>query len=70
MEPTLLVTVPLPTTLTVRVWVSMVKVAVTDLSPSIVTVFGLLVPLRAPLQPVKDQPVAGVAVSATGVPKS
>ena len=44
------------------------KVAVTDLLAFIVTVLGLSVPLRSPLQPVKVQPASAVAVSSTAVP--
>ena len=49
---------------------SISKVAVTDLLASMVTSLGLALPVIASLQPVKVQPVAGVAVRATTVPKS
>lgn len=44
------------------------KVAVTDKLLFIVSVQVLLVPLQAPLQPVKYDPLAAVAVSFTAVP--
>ena len=46
-----------------------VNVAVTDLSASIVTVVGFVVPVTAPLQPVKFELAAGLAVSCTTVPQ-
>ena len=42
-----------------------VKTAVTTLFSFIVTVAGLVVPDASPIQPVKDQPAAGVAVICT-----
>ena len=62
---------PDPLTLVVSVNVPVVfcvKVAVTVLFASIVTLIGVVVPLTAPLQPVKLQPDAGVAVRLTTVP--
>jgi hypothetical protein len=61
-----LVTVPLPVTLTVNVD-SWVKVAVTARAVLIVTVQPP-VPLQAPLQPLKTQPLVAVAVKVTFVP--
>jgi hypothetical protein len=67
----LLVTVPVPVPLfaTVRLYVVgvVVNVAVTLLAASSVTK-QLPVPVHAPLQPVKVEPVAGVALNATLVP--
>jgi hypothetical protein len=64
-----LVTVPapLPDLVTVRVKVFSAKVAVTERAALIVTV-QVLVPVQAPLQPVKVEPVAGAAVKVTMVP--
>ena len=45
-----------------------VKVAVTDLLPFIVTVVGLVVPLASPDQPLKVYPLSGVAVKVTDPP--
>ena len=64
-----LITVPPP----VPVFVTsrtgfVVKVAVTDLAPLIVSVQVVLLPVHAPLQPAKDAPWAGAAVSVTPVP--
>jgi hypothetical protein len=61
-----LVTLPLPDTVAdnVKTWTN---VAVTDCGEFIVTVHPAL-PLQAPLQPLKAQPLAGVAVKVTGVP--
>jgi hypothetical protein len=61
-----LVTVPLPETVAdnVKTWVN---VADTDCGEFIVTVHPAL-PLQAPPQPLKVQPLAGVAVKVTGVP--
>ncbi len=67
----LLVTVPLPLPALVTVRVNpivKVKVAVTDLLASMRTVQVVAVPLQAPLQPVKVEPAAGVAVRVTVVP--
>src|SRR5580704_827326 len=61
-----LVTVPLPVTLTERVWLC-ANVAVTASAAFIVTT-QLPVPLQAPLQPLKAQPAAGVGVKVTCVP--
>ena len=63
----LLVTVPLPATVTSRAYEICVKVAVTLLLASTVTV-QMPVPLHAPLQPVNAEPPAAVAVSVTIVP--
>jgi hypothetical protein len=68
----LLLTVPLPVPalLTVRVKVlggAVLKVALTDLAASIVTV-QLPVPLQAPPHPANTEPEAGVGVRVTEVP--
>jgi len=55
---------PVPERRTVTVSLISVKVAVTDLAPFMVTV-QVLVPVQAPVQPVKWEPVAGTAVSVT-----
>jgi hypothetical protein len=60
-------TMPLPVVETFNVYMFVVNVAVTDLAASIVTMHEP-VPVHAPLQPVKVEPVAGVAVSVTDVP--
>ena len=44
------------------------KVAVTVFEPSMVT-WQVPVPVQAPLQPVKNEPAAGAAVSTTTVPE-
>jgi hypothetical protein len=44
-----------------------VNVAVTTLLPLIVNVAGLAVPVRSPLQPVKVEPVVGIAVRVMAV---
>ena len=44
------------------------KVAPTDLSASIVTSKGLVLPVASPLQPVKLKPAAATAVRLTTVP--
>ena len=62
-----LVTVPLPVLPTESAKDSCVKVADTLCAEFIVTM-QLPVPLQAPPQPVKRQPVVGVAVKVTGVP--
>ena len=59
-----LVTVPLPATLTLSVYWVCANVAVTLCAAFIVTT-QLPKPLQAPLQPLKPQPSAGVAVSVT-----
>jgi hypothetical protein len=46
-----------------------VKVVVTVFAEFIVIVVGLAEPERAPLQPAKLEPVAGVAVRVTTVPE-
>ncbi len=51
--------------MTVRVYWSWVKVAVTVLSPSMVIESGLVEPVRSPLHAEKVQPASGVAVSWT-----
>ena len=64
-----LVTVPLPVpallSVSAKVWV--VKVAVSERAAVMLTV-QVLVPVHAPLQPLKVEPAAGVAVSVTAVP--
>src|SRR5438093_65856 len=64
------VIVPLAPAEAVMVYVLIANVAVTVLSPSMVTDTGLVVPVAAPLQPAKCQPAAGVAVSCTVLPWS
>ena len=61
------VPVPGPALVTERVKVCGLKVAVTDWAAVIVTVH-VPVPLHAPLQPVKVEPVVGAAVSVTEAP--
>jgi hypothetical protein len=65
----LLVTVPVPVpdfeTVKLNIW--SVKIAVTSRAWVIVTL-QVPVPVQAPLQPAKVEPVAGVAVRVTGVP--
>src|SRR5213076_214342 len=65
-----LVTVPLPVPagVTVRVKVCTVKVAVTVVAAERVTVQAPVPEQLPPLQPVKVEPAAGVAVSVTAVP--
>src|ERR1700677_681840 len=68
MNPSALITVPLPLIVTVRLklfgfWVN---VAVTDWFSVMVT-WQEPVPLQAPLQPAKLQPGAGLAFRVTGV---
>ena len=67
-----LVTVPLPVpalpTVSVKVWaVCGVKVAVTVVAALMLTVH-VPVPVHAPVQPLKVEPAAGVAVNVTVVP--
>ena len=62
-----LMTVPLPALLTVSAKVWVVKVAVTVVAALMLTV-QVPVPVHAPLQPLKVEPAAGVAVSVTTVP--
>ena len=71
MPPTSEVTVPLPApaVVTVSVRCTRVKVAVTDLAASIVRLQDPG-PEHAPLQPVKVEPAAGVAVSVTVAPSA
>ena len=66
----LLVTVPLPVPafVTVRCTGSSVNVAVTERATFSETVQVAALPLQAPLQPVKPEPAAGVAVSVTLAP--
>ena len=72
-----LVTEPLPTVVTVNVYVAggggwdgfCVKVAVTAVLEFTVTEAGLVEPVNPPLHPVKDQPAAGVAVTWTTAPE-
>jgi hypothetical protein len=47
-----------------------VKVAVTDLDASIVSVHVVLLPVHAPPHPAKVDPPCGVAVRVTPVPES
>lgn len=61
------VPLPVPALLMVSVEVRRLKVAVTARAADIVTV-QLPVPLHAPLQPLKAEPVAEEAVSVTTVP--
>jgi hypothetical protein len=61
--------VPLPAFLTVNVWELSAKVATTERAWPIVTV-QVLVPLQAPDQPEKVEPLAGVAARVTLVPKA
>jgi hypothetical protein len=70
MPPTSEVTVPcpLPALLTLRVWVCRVNVTVTAFAWSIVTVQVELVPLQAPLQPVKVESEYGNDVRVTTIP--
>ena len=65
----LLVTVPVPVPVfdTVRAYVFSVNVAVTDLAALIVTTHVPVPVHPAPLQPVKVEPVAGVAVRVTDI---
>src|SRR5207249_2757507 len=65
-----LVTVPLPVPagVTVRVKLCRVKVAVTVVAAERVTVQAPVPEQLPPLQPVKVEPAAGVAVSVTAVP--
>ena len=69
MSPSVLVTVPLPLTDTVRLkkFGFCVNVAVTDWACDMTTVQEP-VPLHAPPQPVKLQPGACMALRVTGVP--
>jgi hypothetical protein len=60
------VTVPLPALVTVRLKLCKVKLGLALFASSIVTV-QLPVPVQAPLQPVKVEPVAAVAVRVTKV---
>ena len=64
-----LVTAPLPVpalpTVSAKVWA--VKVAVTERAALMVTEQEVAVPVHAPLQPLKVEPAAGVAVSVTAV---
>ena len=64
-----LVTVPLPVpallSVSAKVWA--VKVAVTERAAVMLTV-QVLVPVHAPLQPLKVEPAAGVAVNVTAMP--
>ena len=58
--------VPVPDLATVRLYWFRVKAAVTDFAAVMVTVQAL-VPVQAPLQPVKVDPVDGAAVKVTEV---
>ena len=64
------VPLPVPALLTVRVKRCRVKVAVTDLDAFMVTEQVVPETVSHPLQPVKVDPVAGVAVRVTTVPLS
>ena len=59
---------PAETVGAVLVGTRVLKVAITDLLPFIVTVVGLVVPLASPDQPLKVYPLLGVAVSVTDSP--
>ena len=65
-----LVTVPLPVpallSVSAKVWVE--KVAVTERAALMVTEQEAAVPVHAPLQPLKVEPAAGVAVNVTAMP--
>ena len=65
-----LVTVPLPVpallAVNAKVWV--VKVAVIERAAVMVTEQEAAVPVHAPLQPLKVEPAAGVAVNVTAMP--
>ena len=65
-----LVTVPLPVpallTVSAKVWA--VKVAATERAALMVTEQEVAVPVHAPLQPLKVEPAAGVAVNVTAMP--
>ena len=61
--------VPVPDFVTVRLYWFRVKAAVTDFAASIVTE-QVPVPVQAPLQPVKVDPVAGAAVKVTEPPEA
>jgi hypothetical protein len=63
-----MVPVPVPLLVTVRAKLWSVNVAVTLLTASIGTVH-VVVPVQAPLQPLKLEPVAGVAVRVTLLPE-
>ncbi len=56
---------PLPIVLMVRLYVFCMKVAVTDVVPLIMIETGFWEPESEPLQPLKFQPAAGVAVKTT-----
>ena len=62
------VPLPVPALLSVspKVWV--VKVAVTERAALMVTEQEVAVPVHTPLQPLKVEPAAGVAVNVTVVP--
>jgi len=60
------VPLPVPDLATVRLYWFRVKAAVTDFATSIVTE-QVPVPVQAPLQPVKVEPVDGAAVKVTEV---
>jgi len=66
MAPPDTVPVPVPDLETVRAYCFRVKAAVTDFAAVIFTVH-VPVPVQAPLQPVKLDPVAAVAVKVTEV---
>ena len=63
-----LVTVPFPMTVVVRLKAARVKVALTDLSPFIRIVVGLVEPDRLPDQPENVHPWSGIAVIRTTDP--
>ena len=66
-----LVTAPLPVpalpTVSAKVWAVAVKVAVTARAALMVTEQEAEGPVHAPLQPLKVEPAAGVAVNVTAV---
>ena len=62
------VPLPVPTLLTVSAKVWTVKVAVTERAALMLTEQEAAVPVHAPVQPLKVEPAAGVAVKVTAVP--
>ena len=66
MLPPVTVPLPVPDLATVRSYLFKVKAAVTDFAAVMVTE-QVPVPVQAPLQPVKVEPVDGAAVKVTAV---
>ena len=62
-----MVPLPVPALLSVSAKVWVVKVAVSERAAVMVTEQEVAVPVHAPLQPLKVDPAAGVAVSVTAV---